>query len=210
MTSSVSRLLAMISLAGVAACSALSQQADTTRYFVLRPEPAPKRAESRFERTIGIGPVTIPDHLDDRLVTRLSNEEISLSDDERWAEPLHDSLVAVLRQDLGPLLGTDRILIYPWRASEAPDVAISIDIVRFERTTRGTVELAARWTIGPTASASPTSARSASIKGTFAGTDVRAAVAALNAGVAELSRQIAADVLRTPVASRSRVKRRAD
>jgi uncharacterized protein len=206
MIASVSRLLAMISLAGVAACSALSQQADTTRYFVLRPEPAPKPAESRFAGTIGIGPVTIPDHLDDRLVTRLSNEEISISDDERWAEPLRESLVAVLRQDLGPLLGTDRFLVYPWRASEAPDLAISVDIVRFERTTRGTVEVAARWTIAPTTGASPMSARSASIRGTFAGTDARAAVAALNAGVAELSRQIAADVVRTPVAFRGRVR----
>jgi uncharacterized lipoprotein YmbA len=202
----LSRLLATAPLAGLAACSALSQQADKTQYFVLTPEVGPAES-ARVEPTIGIGPVTIPDHLDDRIVTRLSAEEVAISDHERWAEPLRDSLVAILRQEIGADLGTARIVAYPWRPSEAPDLAIAVELVHFERTTRGTVEVAARWTIGNGPGASPVVARSATIRRAFAGTDTRAAVAALSAGVAELSRQIAADVARVPVAYDGRTRR---
>jgi uncharacterized lipoprotein YmbA len=202
-----SRLLAMASLAGLAACAALRPQADTTKYFVLRPEVSPEHAEIRAQQTLGIGPVTIPDHLDDRIVTRLSNEEIAISDSERWAEPLRDSLVALFRQEIGAQLGTDRILAYPWRPSEAPDLTVAVEVLHFERTTSGTVEVAARWTIG-NGSAFPLLARAVSIRRTFAGGETRAAVAAMSAGVAELSRQIAADVTRVPVASDGRTRRR--
>jgi uncharacterized lipoprotein YmbA len=202
----LSRLL-MAPLAGLAACAALSPQADTTKYFVLRPELSLEHPEIRVEPTIGIGPVKIPDHLDDRIVTRLSEEEIVISDNERWAEPLRDSLVALFRQEIGAQLGTDRILTYPWRPSEAPDVVVAVELLHFERTTRGTVEIAARWTIG-NGSAFPLLARSVSIRQTFAGRETRAAVAAMSAGVAELSRQIAADVARVPVAYDGRTRRR--
>jgi uncharacterized lipoprotein YmbA len=197
---SLSRLLAVVSLVGVVSCAALSQQADTTKYFVLTPLPEPTRSEPKTELTVGIGPVTIPDHLDERIVTRLSKEEVAISDNERWAEPLRDSLSAVLRQDLRVLLGTDRILAYPWRPSAAPNVAVAFELLHFERTTNGTVDVEARWTIRSGSAEVPVFTRSASIRGAYAGADARAAVVALNTAVTELSREIAADVTRAPVA----------
>jgi uncharacterized lipoprotein YmbA len=169
-----SRLVAGASLVGLASCAALSQKADTTQYFVLT--PLPQRAQFRLETTMGIGPVTIPDHLEDRIVTRLSAEEIAISDSERWAEPLRDALSSTLRQELGALLGTDRIVAYPWQPSAAPNLAIAVELVHFERTTHGTVEVAARWTIGKGSAmgASPVFTRSAAIRRAFSGQDTRA------------------------------------
>jgi len=79
-------LVAALAIAQLAAgCSALSRQADTTKYFVLTPLATSERAPAdAFDLAVGVGPLTIPDHLDDYLVTRLADEEIAISDTDRW------------------------------------------------------------------------------------------------------------------------------
>src|SRR5262245_30875047 len=106
------RLVMMITLAG---CAALSPQADRTKYFLLRPLAVPERQPTSggFDQSVGIGPVVIPDHLERGLVTRVNRDEIAISDTDRWAEPLHQSLTRALRQNLIALLHTERIQIYP-------------------------------------------------------------------------------------------------
>jgi uncharacterized lipoprotein YmbA len=185
---------ASLSVAGLAACAALSPQADQTKYFVLAPRAAPDETPRPFGSTLGIGPVHVPDHLDESVVTRLADEEIDISDTERWGEPLRDSLPSVLRQNLASLLGAERILVYPWRPSAPPDLAVALELTRFERTTRGTIEVAARWSVQRGSATTPLINDSCSIRRSFQGRDTRAAVAALSLAVAEMSRRIAADV----------------
>jgi len=183
-----------LALAWLAACSALSPQADPTRYFVLIPRADPTDATGPVTQTLGLGPVQVPDDLDEGIVTRLADEEIAISDTERWGEPLREALTGVIRQNLATLLGPEPIVVYPWRPSAAPDLAVAVEIVHFERTTHGTVEAAARWSIKRRSATTPIVTSSCSIRGSFRGNDTRAAVAALSVAVAELSGRIAADV----------------
>ena len=119
-------------------CSALSAQPDMTRYFVLTPLAARGREPGGFDRVVGIGPLKVPDYMEQQLVTRLASEEIAISDVERWSEPLDDALNAVLHQNLVALLGTERIIAYPWDLSAPPDLAVTLNVLQLERTTKGT------------------------------------------------------------------------
>jgi uncharacterized lipoprotein YmbA len=185
----------------VAGCSALSPQADKTRYFVLSPVAVAAPAPSiPFDHTVGIGPLSIPDHLETQIVTRLADEEMAISDTERWGESLRDSLGPVMRQNLVVLLGTERIVMYPWALASPPDLSVSVDVLRFERTTKGTVELAARWSVARGPDRAPMWIREASVTKPVRGSDTRAAVAALSAALYDLSWQIAADIRQIPVA----------
>lgn len=188
---------ALVTLA--TSCSVLSSQPDLTRYYVLTSVAAPDAEAFAFERSVGVGPVTVPDHLEDQLVTRLANEEVAISETDRWSQPLHDAVSGALRQNLIQLLGTQRIFLYPWQPSSKPDLAVTLEIMQFERTAKGTAELKARWSIQQGSNRTPVSIQETSLSRPIQGADTRAAVAALSSALGTLSEQIARDVRRVPL-----------
>jgi uncharacterized lipoprotein YmbA len=190
------QLVTSLMLATVVGCSVLSSQADPTKYYVLSPQTSPAPKPPPIEQSVGIGPLTMPDHLDQQLVTRLADEEISISDVEEWGEPLRDSFPRVLQQNLIGLLGTERVVVYPWDLSNPPDLAVRIDLLHFERTTKGVADLRARWSIEQVASRKALATEETRVMKPIMGTDTRDAVAALDAAVGALSDQIAAEVRR--------------
>jgi len=192
----------------VSGCSALSRQADTTKYFVLTPLATPEQGFAvGFDGAVGIGPLTIPDHLDNYLVTRLADEEVDISDTDRWGEPLREAVSRTLRQNLIALLGTEHVVIYPWHRSAPPDLAVSMELLRFERTTNGTAEVAARWSIERGSDRSRLLTDETTVSQPILVTYTLAAVAALSAALGQLSRQIATDVRRVTPASVSQSAR---
>ena len=189
-------LISVLALAAVATgCSALSAQPDRTRYFVLTPVAASDRPPpSRIETTVGVGPVRIPDSLDRYLVTRKANNEIAISDTDRWADPLRDALGRVLRDNLATLLGTERVVVFPWGSSTQPDVTVEIELLEFERSSGQTAEIKARWSIERGPGRVPVRTQETSEREPIAGTDAEAAAAALSVAIGRLSREIAAAV----------------
>jgi uncharacterized lipoprotein YmbA len=198
MTRHLGTMVAASSLAAfIGGCSAFSAQADPTRYFVLTPSSdREQRAVDRFEGSVGIGPVIVPDHLEDYLVTRLAYQEISISDTDRWNEPLHESLRRVLRQDLMTLLGTDRVVLYPWGPTATPDLALTVEVLHFERTANGMADVTARWAIERGADRAVLLSEETNIREPVDGSDSRDAAAALSKAVGRLSRYIAAEIRR--------------
>jgi uncharacterized lipoprotein YmbA len=109
------------------------------------PQPAPAQP---FPNSLGIGPVSLPDYLDRlQIVTRAASGEIAVSDTERWAEPLHEGLARVLDENLAALLGTQRIVRFPWPASLAPDVQVAVEVLRFDVGPGASLRLEARWSV---------------------------------------------------------------
>ena len=97
---------------------------------------------------IGIGPVSLPDYLDrPQLVTRLTPNQLQLSDRHRWAEPLSQNIPRVLGENLSRLLGTSRILLFPWPSANKPDYQLLVELLNFENENDGTAYLVARWTL---------------------------------------------------------------
>ena len=80
---------------------------------------------------VGIGPVKLADYLDQSmLVTRTSDNQAKKAEFDRWVGSLKDNLINVLADNLGVLLSTERIYLFPWRVSVPIDYQVVVDIVR--------------------------------------------------------------------------------
>jgi uncharacterized lipoprotein YmbA len=178
----------------------LSPRPDPSRFYVLTPNAQP--GDRRVNETFGIGPVTMPDYLKrSTIVTRTTRNEITPSGVDRWGEALDSAIPRTLQENLRRLLGTDRIVLFPWYATNRPDVQVAIDILRFERDSDGNVVLHARWELrrGDTSALLRAGDASLSRQG-VQGAD--ASVAAQSDLLAELSEQIATAIRALgPVAS---------
>jgi uncharacterized lipoprotein YmbA len=96
--------------------------------------------------TIAVGPIHLPDYLDqDQIVTRISRNDLTFSDNDRWAEPLEDNVARVVAENLSTLLQTDQITAHPWPGPQRASYQLEIDVLSLETDTSGTAHLAARW-----------------------------------------------------------------
>jgi uncharacterized protein len=83
------------------------------------------------DAVIGIGPVKLADYLDQsQIVTRTSGNEVAKAEFDRWAGPFQDNFINVLADDIGFLLSTERIYLYPWRNSVPIDYQVTVEVVR--------------------------------------------------------------------------------
>jgi uncharacterized protein len=203
-------LFAILALPLTAGCSSLlAPRPDPTKFYVLTAvagaadttSPVPAAAH---QLAIGLGPVTLPDYLGHlEVVTRVSPNRIELSPTDQWAEPLDESFRHILALNLATLLGTDRVMPFPWDASAKLDYRIAVTVQRFERDGAGGTQLVADWLIrGGTdektllSRQSTFSENAGTETGTAAQTGVTGssmdyAAAALSADLSDLSKQIA-------------------
>ncbi|MFZ1954471.1 MAG: PqiC family protein [Desulfobacterales bacterium] len=97
---------------------------------------------------IGIGPIKLADYLDhSKLVTRSGDNRLVKAEFDLWAGALKDNLTNVLAENIGLLVPTERIYIYPWRLSEPMDYQVILDVVRFDGDLGKDAWLVARWSI---------------------------------------------------------------
>lgn len=97
---------------------------------------------------IGIGPVRLPEYLErPKIVTRVTPNRLQLADSHRWAEPLSENIPRVMGENLSVLLGTDRILLYPWPSSRTTDYQIIAEVYNFENESDGAARLVVRWSV---------------------------------------------------------------
>ncbi len=183
--------IALIVCAG--GCSVLAPQKDESKFFLLSPVGESGNgvpASQGRSLSIGIGPVSFPQYLKrPEIVTRVGPDQLKLSENRRWAEPLAENFQNVLAQDLSQTLATQQIEIFPWFGTVHIDYQVVIQVDEFDVAADGQSRLKARWSIKDasgnllfatqTISSSPVSA------------DEPAGTAALSRDVGDLSRQIA-------------------
>jgi hypothetical protein len=98
--------------------------------------------------TIGVTPVRIPAYVDrPQIVTRKGPDEISLTEFDRWGEPLVDGVPRTIAENLGLLLPNDRVALLPWAGMRAPQYRVVVDVARFDGTLGPGVLLEASWRI---------------------------------------------------------------
>ena len=205
-----SAIIALGACTLVSACSPLAPQPDYSKFFILTPisygqgaSAVQASAPAGPSLTIGLGPIDFPGYLR-RLdvVTRSSPNELDLSPDKRWSEPLDQNFERVLADNLATLLGTERIEKYPWPRRTQIDYQITIDVQRFETDSNQQSALVARWIIKDGTGKDLSASRTAASSPVGAG-DAGASIA-LSSDLATLSRDIAARVSelgRRPAAS---------
>ena len=179
-------------------CASLSPKPDPSRFFTLTPLPqavqTPPTNASGGQISLGIGPVKFPGYLDrDELVNRVSQNRFAIAENDRWAESLADNFTRVLVQNLAALLGTDRIILYPWLGNQKPAYRVEIEVLRFEPDASN-AQLFARWTVRDASDKKPPTLRESRLVRPLKGTSTEESVAALSEALGELSQEIAAAV----------------
>ena len=97
---------------------------------------------------LGIGPVTLPDHLDrPQIVTRSGLNRLDIDEFHRWGGELEADVIRVMAQNLSFLLDTDRVRIYPWSSRTEVAYQVQFDLVRMDGTVGREALVRARWRI---------------------------------------------------------------
>lgn len=111
-------------------------------------ETAERLPEIDSELLIGIGPVYVPEYLDrTEIVRRVEPNELELAEFHQWAQPLDASVSNVVSRDVRALLGSARVVGFPWAAAVVPDVLVRIDVRQFDADREGNVTLEADITV---------------------------------------------------------------
>lgn len=137
----------------LSACGTFSPRPDPSRFFTLSSLPqveksTVKNSANRESVFLGIGPVKFPGYLDrQEIVVRSAQNRFEVSENDRWAEPLDENFSRALAQNLSALLGTDRIVPYPWPLDQKPRYQIEIEVFRFEANSARDAQLFARWAV---------------------------------------------------------------
>ncbi|MCX5864129.1 MAG: PqiC family protein [Deltaproteobacteria bacterium] len=147
---------------------------------------------------IGIGPVRLPEYLDrPQIVARQSATRLQLADSHRWAEPLGENILRVLGENLSALLGTERILLYPWSSPRATDYQLLVEILHFENESDGAARLVALWSVKGEDGAIVLPERRSSLRISATSQNQEGLVVALNEALGGFCREIAQEL--TPV-----------
>lgn len=176
--------------------SNIGKESDPTRFYTLTDmaEKLPDAQPAMPEMTLGVGPVSVADYLDrSHIVVRKSANQLDLEEFDRWAGSPAKEIQRVLGANLATLLGTERVVGYPWKSAIAPDMTVEVAVERFEYDANGKVWLVASWQVFAHEGRQAVSFRRSSLsKESKAGyDDISAALSAL---AHELSTQIAGAV----------------
>lgn len=175
---------------GAGACGRSSM----ANYYVLTPRAseAPPAADGP---AVGVGPVVLPGYVDrTNIVTTAGPQRLVLDEQNVWAEPLDENVTRVLGENLGTLLGTDRIHFDPWPQGVV-DYRVSVTVVRLTGALEGEAQLDALWTVRKEDDDTILAARRTNLRRP-AGDDYDALAAALSDMLADLSQQIAQSIPR--------------
>ena len=140
------RLVMLLAFA-LAACSLGGGGTKETFYVLSAPEGAVP-AGATDSLSIYVGPVAMPESVDRaQMVILNSANQVDLSEEHRWAEPLKTAIPRVVAENLMRLLDTPRVMASRLGTSLDLDYRVALEVQRFDSSlTRGaTVEVL--WTI---------------------------------------------------------------
>jgi uncharacterized lipoprotein YmbA len=192
-------LIFRIAVAGLslAGCGAFSPRPDPSRFFTLSSLPqvaqaSPKNSTGSEKMFLGIGPVKFPGYLDrQEIVVRSGQNRFEVSEIDLWAEPLQENFSRVLSENLGLLLNTDLIVIYPWSPANRPRYHVEIEVLRLEANRERNGQLFARWSVLDGADKKVAVVKESRVTRNAQEKSTDGSVAALSEAVGDLSREIA-------------------
>lgn len=149
MQKSLQWALVLVTLLLVTGC--ISRSAPTVNYYSLMTleQLGDTQAIAALpEVRLGVGPVTIPDSLKrSQIATRQQGNRYEFAEFNRWAGVLEKDITAVLGDNLGQLLGVEKVGFFPWMQHFKPTYRVMIDVVRFDGALDGEAVLSVRWAV---------------------------------------------------------------
>lgn len=125
---------------------------DLTRFYILHALSS-SETEKQFvaaghDVSIVIGPIQLQEYLDrPQIVTRLSDNELKISEFNQWGESLENNISRVVAENISILRSTEDVFVYPWRRMEGIAYQLVMEVIRFDGTPGGVVVLDTHWAI---------------------------------------------------------------
>ena len=173
----------------VLALGACGSTGGKERFFTLNAPEPPAAADGA--PSVAVVSVSVPDLVDrPQIVVRAGPNQVGMSEQARWAEPLKTSIARVVSANLAAAMNAR---VAPQRGSDA-DYRVTLDVQRFESTLGGEVLVDAVWSITPKTGERRVGRTVAREKAR--GPDYDGLAAAHSAALATISKQIASSVQR--------------
>lgn len=117
--------------------------------FYTLSSPAANAATPQSDKpAIFVGPVSVPEAVDrTQMVLRTGANEVEISEEYRWAEPLKNAIPRVVGETLSRELGTSRVLTSRSAAALPVDYRVAIEVQRFDSSVQEGATVDALWTI---------------------------------------------------------------
>ncbi len=122
-----------------------------TILYTLNTIPGSEKVDNSGSGTcvsIGVGPVKIPDYLDQAgVVTDLNPNEYLVAEFNKWSEPLGMNISRILAENLTSLLCTKIVSTFPWVGSLQFDYRVIVEVIRMDGALGENARLDASWMI---------------------------------------------------------------
>ena len=188
----------LLSLTLLPGCSILAPLPDPSHFYLLSAEGDTSQV-SRPDLRIGVGPIDLPAYLDrNEIVTHSGANQVALSANQRWAEPLEENIARVVASNLSRSLGTEMVFRHPWLRSTSLDYQVEIEILDLGWDTTGLVRLATRWTLHDGTSGGTLLVGSSERKRSARESITREKIRALSNLLSETCNEIASSILEQP------------
>jgi len=123
-----------------------------SRFYTLYPlgdlKTEQQATSSGHNISVAVGPVEIPDYLNrPQIAIRTSQNELALSEFDRWAGSLREDVARVLSENLSRLMAPDQISVVEWGWGGDYDYKVAVDISQFDVMQDDKVLLKADWAL---------------------------------------------------------------
>jgi hypothetical protein len=154
---------------------------------------------ARPELGLAIGPIEFPRYLDrSEMVTRDGAHRLVLWNAHRWGGSLRTDILRTMASDLGALLGTARIAIYPAEARFPVDYRVLLELAAFDAVVGTSVTLRGRFSVASGKDGRAISVDEVGIDEPVASAAWEDLVAAQRRALGRVSREIAATIASLP------------
>ncbi|MEN8129898.1 MAG: PqiC family protein [Pseudomonadota bacterium] len=195
------RLWFVIALLILQAGCSLGTPTRPSEFYVLSVDPGQPvsaRGDSTKSLSLGLGPLSMPDVYErPQIVTRPNPNQVNLAEFDRWAGDLERNLEQVLAQNLMSRLNTDSVFVYPWSSRDELDFQVTVRFFRFDGELGYVARIEGVWRLRDWKRGCELATRSFQINERPDGKGYPALVRAMSTGVAQLSQEIAEQVVVT-------------
>jgi uncharacterized lipoprotein YmbA len=95
-----------------------------------------------------IGPVNIPEHLDrPQIVTRDNEDMISISQFQRWGEPLDSAIMYTINEDVSLMVPQGTFELFPCNFAIPLDYQVIVNVISLEANFKKGLYMTAQWAI---------------------------------------------------------------
>ncbi|MDX2457048.1 MAG: PqiC family protein [Gammaproteobacteria bacterium] len=199
-SSGIAALLTVLLLAG---CAGQSPRVD---FYVLSAAAGSAEdasvVDSCSSQGISVGPISWPQYLDQpRIITRAGQNRLEANEFNRWGGSLEDDFSRTVIRNLSVLLRSELVMNNRRSGRFTPVYRVEMDVQQFDGQLGGDVILEVKWGIIAETSGELVRVKTSTIQKSTSGSDYDALVNASSKAVAQLSEEIAAQLVQVCAAT---------